>query len=58
MPNQRKKGKTKVGLWVDDSQSKRLHELAEAKGLSVSDLIKEALRLYDLSTQTRRKDEH
>ena len=51
MPNQRKKGKTKVGLWVDDTQSKRLHELADAKGLSVSDLIKEAIRLYDISTK-------
>lgn len=51
MPNQRKKGKRKVGLWVDDTQSERLRELAEAKGLSVSDLIKEALRLYDMSNE-------
>lgn len=47
MPNQRKKGKTKVGLWVSDAQKKRLEELAEFRGMSVSDLIKEAIRLYD-----------
>lgn len=49
MPNQRKKGKQKVGLWVDDAQSARLRQLAEEKGLTVSDLIKEAIRLYDMS---------
>lgn len=47
MPNKRKKGKTKVGLWVTDQQRSRLEELAELRGLTVSDLIKEALRLYD-----------
>lgn len=47
MPNQRKKGKTKVGLWVDDAQSQRLRELADLRGVSVSDLIKEAIRLYE-----------
>jgi hypothetical protein len=56
MPNQRKKGKTKVGLWVDESQDARLRELAEQRGMSVSDLIKEAIRLYDLeNNQTEKK---
>jgi len=52
MPNKRKKGKTKVGLWVDEKQSNRLRELADAKGVSVSDLIKEAIRLYDNETKS------
>ena len=43
MPNQRKKGKKKVGLWVDETQEKRLKELAKKQSMSVSDLIKEAL---------------
>ena len=47
MPNQRKKGKTKVGLWVDDAQRERLAELAKANGKSMSDLIKEALHQYE-----------
>lgn len=55
MPNQRKKGKRKIGLWVEDAQGDRLRELADAKGLSVSDLIKEAIRLYDLSTQKEKR---
>lgn len=56
MPNQRKKGKTKVGLWVDESQDARLRELAEQRGMSVSDLIKEAIRLYDIeNNQTEKK---
>lgn len=41
-----------VGLWVDDAQSERLRQLADAKGLSVSDLIKEAIRLYDISNDS------
>lgn len=44
MPNQRKKGKKKVGLWVDENQEARLREIAKANGMTVSDLIKEALR--------------
>ena len=56
MPHQRKKGKTKVGLWVDESQDARLRELAEQRGMSVSDLIKEAIRLYDIeNNQTEKK---
>lgn len=47
MPNQRKKGKTKVGLWVDEAQRERLAELAESNGKSISDLIKEALKQYE-----------
>ena len=56
MPNQRKKGKTKVGLWVDEVQNKRLQELAKIQGISVSDLIKEAIRLYDKECEV--KNEH
>lgn len=44
MPNQRKKGKKKVGLWVDEDQEQRLKELAKAVGMTVSDLIKEAIK--------------
>jgi hypothetical protein len=57
MPNQRKKGKQKVGLWVDDAQSARLRQLAEEKGLTVSDLIKEAIRLYDMSKGFTKEEE-
>ena len=53
MPNQRKKGKSKVGLWVTDSQRQRLEELAKMRGMNISDLIKEAIRLYDNTPNTQ-----
>lgn len=43
MPNQRKRGKKKVGLWVDGDQERELKEMAKAAGMTVSDLIKEAI---------------
>ena len=45
-----------MGLWVDDAQSERLRQLADAKGLSVSDLIKEAIRLYDISKDSSKEE--
>ena len=48
MPNQRKKGKKKVGLWVDEAQEARLKQIAKAAGMSVSDLIKESLRRMEI----------
>ena len=58
MPNQRKKGKTKVGLWLTEQQRKRLDEMAEMKGLNISDMIKEAIRHYDqYSTHENEKKE-
>lgn len=47
MPNQRKKGKKKVGLWVDEAQEQRLKQLAKLNGMTVSDLIKEAISKLD-----------
>jgi len=43
MPNQRKKCKRKIGLWVEEAQEARLKEIAEKTGMTVSDLIKEAI---------------
>lgn len=41
-PNARKKGKKKVGFWVDDEEERQLKEAAKALGMNVSDFLKTA----------------
>lgn len=57
MPNKRKKGKTKIGLWITDAMRLRLQELADMREMSISDLLKEAIRLYD-NQPTRKENDH
>jgi len=46
MPNQRKKNKQKVGVWIEDTKYAELRLMADRLGITVSDLIKQALAEY------------
>ena len=52
MPNQRAKNKVLIGAFVDAKLKTRVARLAEHKGLSISDVLGEALKLY-LGQETR-----
>jgi hypothetical protein len=46
MPNQRAKNKVLVGAFVDAQLKTRVVRLAQHKGITASDILGEALRLY------------
>ncbi len=52
MPNQRAKNKVLIGAFVDAQLKTRVVRLAEHKGITTSDILGEALRLY-LDRETR-----
>lgn len=52
-PNARKKGKKKVGFWVDEAEERQLKAAAKALGLNVSDFLKTA---FLKTTSTEGKD--
>lgn len=52
MPNQRAKNKVLIGAFVDAQLKTRIARLAELKGITVSDILADALRLY-LDRDTR-----
>lgn len=39
MPNIRKKGKKSLNAWIPEADRDRLDELAEAEGITVTDII-------------------
>jgi len=43
VPNQRKKGKTVVSVWLDEDQRKKLEELALSMGVDMSTVFKMAI---------------
>lgn len=47
MPNSRKLGKKKVGLWLYSQQIERLKQIAEENNMSISDLIKASIEMYE-----------
>lgn len=55
MPNKRKEGKSKVGLWLTDEQKNRLCEIAESLDMNLSDVIKLALREFDTNKEEKTK---
>jgi hypothetical protein len=46
MPNQRAKNKVLVGAFVDAQLKSSVVRLAQRKGITTSDVVSEALRLY------------
>ena len=40
MPNQRKKGKRAISLWLTEAEQEEVRRTAAALGISVSDLMK------------------
>lgn len=43
MPNQRKKGKKVVGVWLSESERNTLKAIAERTGQTVADIIRAAI---------------
>lgn len=55
MPNQRKKGKKIVGVWLSESEREALKTISDQTGMSVADIIREAIR--NRTTKENVKDE-
>lgn len=52
-PSARKKGKKKIGFWVDETEERQLKEAAKALGMNMSDFLKTA---FVKTTKTEGKD--